>query len=132
MKIAFGSDHAGYRLKKTVMEHLAAQGHLCEDCGTDTDETPASYVPAAVQVAGKVNRKEADFGVLVCGTGLGISTGSGPLFAPMNIWHAWPDSTMTRTFSRWARALSGRESPVRSQTPFSAKPSKPADAIRFV
>lgn len=73
MNIAFGSDHAGFRLKKTVMEHLAAQGHFCVDCGTDTDETPASYVPAAVQVADKVNRKEADFGVLVCGTGLGIS-----------------------------------------------------------
>ena len=73
MKIAFGSDHAGYRLKRTVLDHLAALGHDCVDCGTDTDDMPASYVPAAVAVAGLVNRGEARFGVLVCGTGLGIS-----------------------------------------------------------
>ncbi|MBP7401624.1 MAG: ribose 5-phosphate isomerase B [Clostridia bacterium] len=73
MKIAFGSDHAGYRLKRTVMEHLAAAGHQCDDLGTDTEDTPASYVPAAVSVAAAVNSGAARFGVLVCGTGLGIS-----------------------------------------------------------
>ena len=73
MKIAFGSDHAGYRLKRTVLDCLAALGHECVDCGTDTDDNPASYVPSAVAVADLVNRGEARFGVLVCGTGLGIS-----------------------------------------------------------
>lgn len=73
MKIAFGSDHAGYRLKRTVLDSLTALGHECVDCGHDTDDLPASYVPAAVAVADLVNRGEARFGVLVCGTGLGIS-----------------------------------------------------------
>jgi ribose 5-phosphate isomerase B len=73
MKIAFGSDHAGYRLKRTVLDHLAGMGHTCVDCGTDADDTPASYVPAAVAAADLVCRGEARFGVLVCGTGLGIS-----------------------------------------------------------
>ncbi len=73
MKIAFGSDHAGYQLKRTVLEHLSARGFDCVDCGTDTAESPASYVPAAVTVADLVNRGEARFGILVCGTGLGIS-----------------------------------------------------------
>ena len=73
MKIALGSDHAGYQLKRTVMDHLTAQGHICTDCGTDDDQTPASYVPAAVRVADRIHTGEADFGVLICGTGLGIS-----------------------------------------------------------
>ncbi len=73
MRIVLGSDHAGYPLKKTLMDHLEAQGHVCTDCGTDNAQTPASYVPAAVCVADRLRTNEADFGMVICGTGLGIS-----------------------------------------------------------
>lgn len=73
MNIAFGSDHAGFRLKRSVVKYLESQGHTCVDCGTDIEDEPASYVPPAVAVAARIKSGNADFGILICGTGLGIS-----------------------------------------------------------
>ncbi len=73
MKIALGSDHAGYPLKKLVMDHLAKNGYEYVDYGAPNGVDAASYVPFAQQVAKAVQAKEVDFGILICGTGLGIS-----------------------------------------------------------
>jgi len=73
MNIALGSDHAGYDLKRAVIRHLEAAGHVCTDCGAETASEPASYVPAAVQVAQQIHEGKVRFGILICGTGLGIS-----------------------------------------------------------
>lgn len=73
MKLVFGSDHAGFALKRFLMSKMEEQGHSCSDVGADTDACAASYVPAAVHAAETVKRGEADFAVLVCGTGIGIS-----------------------------------------------------------
>lgn len=73
MKIAFGSDHAGYQLKRQIMEHLHKQGIECEDFGAPNGVDAASYVPFARAVSQAVLKKEADFGIVICGTGLGIS-----------------------------------------------------------
>ncbi len=73
MRIAFGSDHAGYELKRTLMDYLAASGHECFDLGADTAETASSYVPYSLKVAEGVAGGLYDRGVLICGTGLGIS-----------------------------------------------------------
>lgn len=73
MKIAFGSDHAGYQLKRQIMEHLHKQGIECEDVGAANGVDAASYVPYATAVSHAVLEHRADFGIVICGTGLGIS-----------------------------------------------------------
>lgn len=72
MMLAFGSDHGGYHLKRLLLEHATAAGHECVDMGTDGTES-VDYADFAHRVALHVQRGEADRGVLVCGTGLGMS-----------------------------------------------------------
>lgn len=72
MKIAFGSDHAGYNYKKELMEWVKQHEHQVLDFGTYSEESvdyPDYAYPAAEAVAAGI----ADFGVLVCGTGIGVS-----------------------------------------------------------
>ena len=73
MRIALGSDHAGYHLKRLIMDHLHKQGIDCEDYGAPNGIDAASYVPFGQAVARAVLSGEADFGIAVCGTGIGIS-----------------------------------------------------------
>lgn len=72
MKIAIGSDHAGFSLKKHVIEHLKEKGIELKDFGTYTNES-CDYPDFALKVAEEVAAKSYDLGVLVCGTGIGIS-----------------------------------------------------------
>jgi ribose 5-phosphate isomerase B len=72
MKIGVGSDHAGFALKEHVRKYLEAKGHDIVDYGTK-DEASSDYPDYAIVVARAVARKEAERGILVCGTGLGIS-----------------------------------------------------------
>lgn len=74
MKIAIGSDHAAYRLKTFLLRHLREKG--CTDIldmGTDTDQQPCDYPDVAFRVAEAVARNGTDRGVLLCGTGIGMS-----------------------------------------------------------
>lgn len=73
MKIALGSDHAGYQLKRQIMDHLYKQGYLCEDYGAVNGVDAASYVPYGQAVARAVLDHRCDFGLVICGTGIGIS-----------------------------------------------------------
>lgn len=73
MKIAIGSDHAGYRMKEKLKCYLNSKSYEVCDCGTDTDEKPAEYVKIAREVGIKVVNGEADNGILICGTGIGMS-----------------------------------------------------------
>ena len=72
MKILLGSDHAGLRLKVEIQRHLEARGVQVEDFGT-YDDTSVDYPDFARMVAGGVSRGEADHGILVCGSGVGMS-----------------------------------------------------------
>jgi ribose 5-phosphate isomerase B len=72
MKILLASDHAGLRLKDEVLRHLEARAAQVEDFGT-YDETSVDYPDFARMVAGGVSRGEADRGILVCGSGVGMS-----------------------------------------------------------
>lgn len=72
MKIALGSDHAGLPLKKEVIKHLEEKGIEIKDCGTYTEQS-CDYAGFALNVAEEVVSKNCDFGILVCGTGIGIS-----------------------------------------------------------
>jgi ribose 5-phosphate isomerase B len=72
MKIALGSDHAGLPLKNKIIEHLKGKGIDMEDFGTYT-EASCDYPDFAEKVAEEVAQGSFDFGILVCGTGIGIS-----------------------------------------------------------
>ncbi|GKU23304.1 ribose 5-phosphate isomerase B [Clostridium folliculivorans] len=72
MRIAIGSDHGGFRLKGEVIEHLKLKGIEVKDFGTLT-ESSCDYADYAIQVAEAVVTKQFDFGILICGTGIGIS-----------------------------------------------------------
>ncbi|MBQ9534235.1 MAG: ribose 5-phosphate isomerase B [Clostridia bacterium] len=72
MIIAIGADHGGFKLKEQIREHLAACGHEVTDCGT-YDETSCHYPMYAEKVAAAVASGGAELGVLVCGTGIGMS-----------------------------------------------------------
>jgi ribose 5-phosphate isomerase B len=71
MKIALAADHVGFALKETVREYLKSQGLEVEDWGTSGTE-PVDYPDFAEKVAARVAAKQADYGVLVCGTGIGM------------------------------------------------------------
>jgi ribose 5-phosphate isomerase B len=72
MKIAIANDHAGLELKREVAEGLKALGHSIEDFGTH-DDSSVDYPDFASQVARAVRDGQVQMGVLVCGTGIGMS-----------------------------------------------------------
>lgn len=72
MKIALGSDHAGYNLKEEIAEQLKSRGCLIKDCGVFSRES-SDYPDTAETVSGAVQSGGVDFGILICGTGIGMS-----------------------------------------------------------
>ena len=72
MLIAVGSDHRGRELKKEILSHLVECGYSIID-GGPADDAPVDYPDIAVGVAEGVSRGDYDFGILVCGTGIGMS-----------------------------------------------------------
>ena len=72
MKIALGADHAGFELKEQIKRQLAAAGVQVDDRGAHSSES-VDYPDFARAVGEEVARKHADFGILVCGTGIGMS-----------------------------------------------------------
>jgi ribose 5-phosphate isomerase B len=72
MKIAFGCDHRGYALKETLAKYAREQGHEPVDFGTDSEES-CDYVDFGRAAAETVAGGEADIGVLICGSGIGMS-----------------------------------------------------------
>ena len=72
MKLAVGSDHIGISLKRHLKEYLKQQGHEIIDVGADSEER-TDYPIYGYKAAQLVISGEADYGILVCGTGVGIS-----------------------------------------------------------
>ena len=72
MKIALGCDHGGLNLKAEIANYLKSQNIEFKDFGTYTEES-CDYADIALPVAEAVVAKEFDFGILICGTGIGIS-----------------------------------------------------------
>lgn len=73
MKIAIGSDHAGYGLKESVKELLASLGHEVVDCGTHSPDVRVDYPDWGFATAEQVAAHKTDRGILICGTGIGMS-----------------------------------------------------------
>ena len=72
MKIAIASDHGGYALKQELIAHLAARGVECVDFGTDSEES-CDYPDYAAPACKAVLDGRCERGILVCGTGIGMS-----------------------------------------------------------
>src|SRR5579859_1202360 len=73
MKVAVAADHAGYDLKQALLPFLTKNGFEVIDLGTDTSEIPSDYPDFARSVAGAVLSGKAERGILVCGSGVGVS-----------------------------------------------------------
>lgn len=72
MRIAAGSDHAGYQLKQQLADHLRALGHEVLDLGTHSTDR-VDYPDYGAAVGRAVAGGEADLGLCICGSGIGIS-----------------------------------------------------------
>lgn len=71
MKVVIAADHAGYNLKSRIIEHLRGGVDTVTDLGTDSTAS-VDYPVFAIEVARAVASGQADRGILVCGTGLGM------------------------------------------------------------
>lgn len=72
MRVAIGSDHAGYELKSSLVKYLQHQKVEVHDMGTFSKES-VDYPDYAIQVCQTVIRDNSDFGILICYTGIGMS-----------------------------------------------------------
>ena len=73
MKIAFGCDHTGIDLKNALMAYLESRSFECVNYGADDPQARTDYPVKAQAVTDAVLRGDADKGVLICGTGIGMS-----------------------------------------------------------
>jgi len=72
IRIAIASDHAGYELKKGLLEYLGKKGYIVKDFGSYSAES-ADYPDFAHVLAEAVSRKDFDYGISLCGSGNGIN-----------------------------------------------------------
>jgi len=113
MRVVIGSDHAGFEQKERLAQHLKDTGVDVIDVGT-YDEESVDYPDFAIAAARKVAAGEAEFGVLVCGTGIGMA------IAANKVSGARAANVTDPEFARLARehnnanivAVSGRFVPV--------------------
>ena len=71
-RIAIGADHAAFQMKTRIKEYLESAGYPVDDVGTWSEES-VDYPDFAAAVATRVAGKQSDFGILACGTGIGMS-----------------------------------------------------------
>lgn len=72
MKIAIASDHGGFELKQELIRHYADLGTILQDLGTYNTDS-CDYPDAAKKMAETILNRQAELGILICGTGIGIS-----------------------------------------------------------
>lgn len=72
MRIGIANDHRGVKLKEKIMNYLHEKDIMCINYGTDSNES-CDYVDYAIKLCNAVNNKEVDLGILICGTGIGMS-----------------------------------------------------------
>ena len=110
MKFYIGSDHAGFKTKESLQKFLEKKGIQTLDLGTH-DEESVDYPDYAEKVAKKVAKDKGSFGLLICGTGIGMSIAANKV---KGIRAANPFDTKTATLARAHNnaniiCLSGRE-----------------------
>ena len=72
MKIGLASDHRGYPLKEKIKKYLIKKGHELKDYGTNSNES-VDYTDYAFRIGEAVVSTDVDLGIVICGTGIGIS-----------------------------------------------------------
>ena len=72
MKITIGADHGGYLLKNLIVDHLKNNDHQVQDCGAHTSDS-VDYPNFAKEVTSSITGENAELGILVCGSGIGMS-----------------------------------------------------------
>lgn len=72
MKIGIANDHRGYKLKTKIVPYLQKKGHEVEDYGCFSTDS-VDYSDYGIMLGEKVRDKEVDFGIAICGSGIGIS-----------------------------------------------------------
>jgi ribose 5-phosphate isomerase B len=78
LKVAIGADHGGVRLKDELVTYIKSLGHEVEDLGCDC-ATAVDYPDYALPVCERVQQGKADRGILICGTGIGMSIAANKL-----------------------------------------------------
>ena len=73
MRLALGADHAGFAIKERIAAHLMERGHEVVDLGTTDGTTSVDYPDFGAAVGRAVVAGQADLGICVCGSGLGIA-----------------------------------------------------------
>jgi len=73
MKVAISNDKGGWLLKQAIVQKLAAEGYELLDFGTQSPDESKEHTEAGQQVALAIQRGEAERGILLCGTGMGVS-----------------------------------------------------------
>lgn len=97
MRIAIGSDHRGLKVKESLKKHLEKMGYPIFDFGTYNGNESVDYPDYAVQVASKVSSGDFDLGILICGTGIGMSIVANKFF---NVRAALISDEETAKFSK--------------------------------
>lgn len=72
-KVVLASDNSGFRLKETVKKHLLELGYILDDVGMVQEDIPVAYYDAAVNLAKAMQTGNYDRGIVICGTGAGVS-----------------------------------------------------------
>ena len=72
MKISIGNDHAGTDYKFAILKHLESKGYIVNNYGTDVNDS-VDYADFVHPVANDVVNKDADFGILICGSANGVA-----------------------------------------------------------
>jgi ribose 5-phosphate isomerase B len=73
MRISIGADHAGFEMKQELIDFIQKLGHTVHDVGTHEPGKPDDYPDYAILVAKDIRAGNADRGILVCGSGVGVS-----------------------------------------------------------
>jgi len=76
MKLIVASDHAGFAYKKVILDHLAKRSDVTIEDGGTFSEGSCHYPEYAISASERVANKEFDFGILLCGSGMGVSIAS--------------------------------------------------------
>jgi ribose 5-phosphate isomerase B len=79
MQIAIGADHGGYPLNERVIKELDAAGHEVLDFGTHVGSRPDDYPDYALKVGQAIQNKQAEIGILICGSGVGAAVAANKL-----------------------------------------------------
>ena len=79
MKVVLGSDHNGVKFKQLLIDHLRAEGYEIDDAGPVGSDS-VDYPDYAFAAAEKVSRGEAERGILICGSGIGMSMAANKVF----------------------------------------------------